>query len=253
MRTAALAGAALMLISVAAVADVKETEEMSFEVSDGARISLENINGDIQIAGGSGNTVYVIARKKAGKQEYMDKLEIVVDADKDYLRIETKHPKSNGGWFKWGGDGGGSVSYELTVPTDVRLDTISTVNGDVTIGAVAGSVKAETVNGSLEANGLLSDVSLETVNGSVLASFDELGSGQRVSAEAVNGKIVVMLPDGASARIDAETVNGSIDADDFGLKPEKGFVGRDLSGEIGDGDARINLETINGSIKVRKK
>jgi len=112
--------------------------------------------------------------------------------------------------------------------------------------------KAETVNGSLEASGLQSDVDLETVNGSVQAKFDKVGSGQRISAEAVNGKIVILLPAKASARINAETVNGSINADDFGLEPEKGFVGRDLSGEIGGGDARISLETVNGSIKVRK-
>ena len=51
----------------------------------------------------------------------------------------------------------------------------------------------------------------------------------------------------------AETVNGSIDADDFGLEPEKGFVGRDLDGTIGDGDARISLDTVNGSIRINEK
>jgi hypothetical protein len=253
MKAAALTGAAFLLISAAVAADVTKTEEMSFEVNDGARISLENINGDIRVTGGSGKTVHVVADKKADTQEYLDKLEIAVDADSDYIRIETKHPKSGDRWFKWGHSDGGSVSYRLTVPSDVRLDRISTVNGEVTIEAVSGTVKAETVNGSLEAEGLLSDVDLETVNGSVTASFEELGSGQRVSAEAVNGKIVIMLPAAASARINAETVNGSIDADDFGLQAEKGFVGRNLSGEFGGGDARINLETVNGSIKVRKK
>jgi DUF4097 and DUF4098 domain-containing protein YvlB len=97
------------------------------------------------------------------------------------------------------------------------------------------------------------DVSLETVNGTITADFDTLGADQRVDAEAVNGRIELILPADASARVNAETVNGSIDADDFGLEPEKGFVGRDLSGEIGGGDARISLDTVNGSVKIRKK
>jgi DUF4097 and DUF4098 domain-containing protein YvlB len=101
--------------------------------------------------------------------------------------------------------------------------------------------------------GLKGDVNLETVNGSIMAEFDELGEGQRVSAEAVNGKIVLLIPGDASARVEAETINGSIDAEDFGLEPEKGFVGRDLSGKIGNGDARISLDTVNGSIKIKKK
>ena len=74
----------------------------------------------------------------------------------------------------------------------------------------------------------------------------------RVEADAVNGKITLYLPSACSARVTAETVNGSIDADDFGLEPEKGFVGRDLSGEIGGGDARISLNTVNGSIRLKK-
>ena len=74
-----------------------------------------------------------------------------------------------------------------------------------------------------------------------------------MSAEAVNGKIVLVIPGDASARVEAETVNGSINASEFGLEAEKGFVGRDLSGRIGDGDAKISLETVNGSIRIEKQ
>jgi DUF4097 and DUF4098 domain-containing protein YvlB len=253
MKARVLAGAAFLLLSTVATADVKETEEHNFNVDPGARISLENINGDIVVNGGSGdNVVKVVARKKAGSQEYLDEIKVVIDADDDYIRIETRHPKSDG-WFNWGNDSSGSVSYELTVSENVDLDSIETVNGDVEIRAVSGKVRASTVNGSLHVFDLASDVNLETVNGSVKAQFAAMGEGQRVNAEAVNGKIMVLLPADASASINAETVNGSIDADDFGLEAEKGFVGRDLSGDIGAGGARITLDTVNGSIKVRRK
>lgn len=253
MRAGAIAGAALLLVSTALNAAVKETEEMTFDVAPGARISLENINGDIKINRGSDGEVRLVAYKKAGKQEYLDELKVITDADRNYVRIETKHPKSEGGWFKWGNDSSGSVAYELEVPEDVDLDSITTVNGDVEISGVSGLVKAETVNGSLTASGLVGDVNLETVNGSVEAEFNRLGEGQRVTADAVNGKILLLVPSDTSARVIAETVNGSINADDFGLEPEKGFVGRDLSGEIGGGDARISLDTVNGSIRITEK
>lgn len=252
MKTTYLAGAALLLFSAASMADVTETEEFSFDVNSGARISLENINGDINVTGDSGSKVKVVAYKKAGKQEYLDKLEIVINADKDFIRIETRHPDSEGGWFNWGGNSSGSVAYELSVPESVDLDSIETVNGDVTIDSVDGEVKAGTVNGTVSVSGVQSDVDLETVNGGVKAVFNQLGEGQRVKADTVNGKITIYLPADASARIQAETVNGSIDADDFGLEVEKGFVGRDLSGEIGGGDARVSLDTVNGSIRIKK-
>lgn len=251
MRSWVAIAAFSLALAGTAQADVTATEEMSYNVDPGARISLENINGDIRVSGG-GDQVHIIAHKKAGKQEYLDELKIVVDASADYVRIETRHPKHDGGWFNWGGDSSGSVSYELTVPADVELDSIETVNGDVTIEAVDGKVKASTVNGGLDVDDLAGDVKLETVNGGIEARFAALAGDQRVDVEAVNGRIELYLPADASARVTADTVNGSIDADDFGLEPDKGFVGRELSGDLGGGDARVSLETVNGSIKLKK-
>jgi DUF4097 and DUF4098 domain-containing protein YvlB len=252
MKTGFFVVLSTMLMCAALSADIKETEEFSFDVEPGARLSLENINGSIEIVGGNGSKVDIIAHKKAGTQEYMDELRVVIDADESYVRIETRHPDSSGGWFNWGNDSSGSVSYEIAVPSDIDLDAIETVNGDVKIEAVAGDVKASTVNGSLTVKDLAADVDLETVNGSVRAEFSSLGEGQRVNAEAVNGKIALMLPANASADVQAETVNGSIDAEDFGLKAEKGFVGRDLSGTIGEGGARVSADTVNGSIRIKQ-
>ncbi len=245
-------GAGLLFLSVNVFGDVKATEEMAFEVDPGARVSLENINGDIRVGAGPEGQVTVVAHKQAGEQQYLDDLKIVAEAEKGYVRIETRHPERDSGWFSWGKDSSGSVSYELTVPADVSLDAIETVNGDVTIRSVGGTVRAGTVNGNLDIDNLAGDVSLETVNGNISAHFDVLAGSQRVEAEAVNGKIMIALPASASARVTAETVNGSIDADDFGLEPEKGFVGRDLAGDIGGGDARISLDTVNGSIHLKK-
>jgi DUF4097 and DUF4098 domain-containing protein YvlB len=253
MRTGTLLGVAFLLLASVAIADVKETEEFSFVIDSGGRISLDNINGDIQITGGAGDQVKITARKKAGSQEYMDDLKVVIDASSEYIRIETKRPKSESRWFSWGDSGSGSVSFDLTVPTATNLDTISTVNGSVEISSVSGLVKAETVNGDLDVSGLVANVDLETVNGGITAEFDSIGGSQRVSADAVNGKILIRLPADASARISAETVNGGIDAEDFGLEPEKGFVGRELDGKLGDGEARISLDTVNGSIRITKK
>ena len=154
MKALFITGVTMALLSMNAVAGVDETENFSFDVNAGARVSVENINGDIKVVGSSGKVVgssgkqvLVVAHKTAGKQEYLDELEIVVDASEDYVRIETRHPDSSGGWFNWGNDSNGSVSYELLVPSDVDLDSIETVNGDITIESVDAEVKAATVNG----------------------------------------------------------------------------------------------------------
>lgn len=235
-----------------ALADFTEEQHFSFELNAGGRISIENINGGIDITGGTGNAVEITVVKRAGSQKYLDGIEVIVDARDDLIRIETKHPE-NKGWFNWGGDSSGSVHYTLSVPANANLDTIESVNGDIEIRGVYGLVKAETVNGSIEARDLSANAGLETVNGSVEAVFTSLTGAQKVECESVNGRVTLVLPDNADASISAETVNGGIDGDDFGLKTNKGFVGRDLDGEVGDGSARVSLSTVNGGIKIRKR
>ncbi len=246
-----IAGVALLAAS-AAVADVTEEVNMSFSLKAGGRISLENINGDVTITGASGDAVTITALKKADSQDYLEGMEIKVDASDDLIRIDTEHPDKGGGFWNWGDEGGGSITYTLSVPSSANLDVIESVNGDVRISGVLGTVKAETVNGEIEASGLSGDVNLETVNGSVEAAFASLGGDQRVDCETVNGKITLSLPSSTSASFSAETVNGGIDGDDFGLATNKGFVGRDLSGKVGEGSARVNLSTVNGAIRIRK-
>ncbi len=238
--------------SLTASAAERATETFNYELAMGGRISLENINGDVRITGAPGSKVQINAEKKADNAEDLAKLTIKIKADADAIRIETVHEKSGSHWM--GGNNSGEVAYTLLVPTSVNLDTISTVNGEVNIKGVSGTVNAESVNGDLELENLVGDANLETTNGSIEASFDTLKGSQRVNGDTVNGRITLVLPEGSSARVSAETVNGGINAEDFGLEIEKGgFIGKDLKGSIGSGEARVDLDTVNGGIRIKKK
>ncbi|MFT7564731.1 MAG: hypothetical protein ACI8ZT_002388, partial [Bacteroidia bacterium] len=77
------------------------TEELTFEYSldSGGRISVDNINGNITVIGGSGNSVEIVATKKGDNQDVLDKINIAIDASTDAIRIETEYPDKNGkGW-----------------------------------------------------------------------------------------------------------------------------------------------------------
>jgi len=247
----------LVFVSLLAVstarADVSKTEEFNFELNDNGRLSLSNVNGDIRITGVAGNQVHITAKKTADTQKYLDALKIDIDAGADHIRVEAKYPDSNGGWFHWGSNSSGSVDFEVTVPPGTKLDTIETVNGDIDISAVTNLVNVESVNGGLSLSGLANDADMDTVNGEIEALFDVLGAGQRISVDAVNGTVELTLPANASATVRAESLNGDIDADDFGLEADKGYVGQDLDGQIGDGAGRINIDTVNGSITIQKR
>jgi len=232
-------------------ASVTEEETFSFKLDDGGRFSLSNVNGSVVIAGGPGDSVEIIATKKADNQKDLDKIEIEITHSANEIVVETELGDSDS-WYSFGSNSG-SVKYEVIVPTGTNLDSVETVNGSVNISGVSGNVVAESVNGDLDVSDLAGDVELSTVNGSIEAEFSRLEDQQRVKAETVNGRVTINLPENANVDINADTLNGGINASDFGLETDKGFVGSDLNGKIGNGGARLNIDTVNGSIKIRRK
>lgn len=242
--------AVALLVSGSLFASVTEEETFSFPLDKGGRFSISNVNGSVSVTGGSGDTVEIVATKKADNQSDLEDIKIDITHSSTEISVETELGKSSG-WFSRG-NSSGQVKYEIIVPASTVLDSVDTVNGDVTISGVAGNVEAETVNGSLNVSGLAGDVNLSTVNGSIEAEFARLDGQQTVKAETVNGRVTINLPENADVRISADSLNGSINASDFGIETEKGFIGSDLNGAIGSGSARLNIDTVNGSIKIRK-
>ncbi|MCP4903337.1 MAG: DUF4097 family beta strand repeat protein [bacterium] len=213
-------------------------------------MSLENINGNVEFEVWGAQEVRVLAVKEASSQKRLDGLKVEVQASGDSIVIDTEYPSSRSrGWF--GGDKGhAKVTYTITVPTNARLRDVELVNGRLEITGVEGGVEASTVNGRIGASALMGTVELETVNGRIEADCGNLSRGDHVRLESVNGTIELYLPGSASARLDVETVNGSI-KNDFGIEVKKGkWVGRSMSGDIGGGDVPIDISTVNGSIRV---
>ncbi len=242
--------ATALLASTGLCASVTEEETFTFTLEDGGRFSLSNVNGSVTVTGVRGDTVEIVATKKADNQDDLDNIEIEISNSAREIVVKTEIGKSNK-WFSFGNNSG-EVRYEVTVPAGTMLDSIDTVNGGVNISGVSGEVAAESVNGDIDVQDLVADATLGTVNGSIDASFKKLEGRQDVKAETVNGRVTIYLPADADVRVSADTLNGSINARDFGLETDKGFVGSDLNGAIGDGSARLNIDTVNGSIRIRR-
>ncbi len=124
-----------MILAVALVASgnlsakVTKEESYSFPLNDGGRLSVTNVNGSVTVTGGSGDTVEIIAVKKADDQKTLDGIEVEITHTADSIVIETDLPDSDS-WYNWGGNGG-QVTYNIMVPEGTNLDSIETVNGNV--------------------------------------------------------------------------------------------------------------------------
>lgn len=244
-----------ILTATLAFAETRTEPPRSFPLKAGGYLSLENVNGDVTIEGWPKDEVSITAVKK-GDGKVLDRIEIVIDVDKhkgkDWIDIETDYSDSTSGFLGFL-KSSGSVDYAIKAPAGVILEDIELVNGNLRVSGIKGSLSLSTVNGSITATGMSGSAWAETVNGNLDLSFEKMGDGQTVDLESVNGAIVLRLPATASARVEAETLNGDI-ANEFGLAVEKeDWIGRSMEGLIGPGGARITLETVNGSIDIQKR
>jgi tRNA A-37 threonylcarbamoyl transferase component Bud32 len=223
------------------------------------RLSLDNVNGRIEIAGWDRHEVAIKALKHGKTRESVEAAKIIINSRPDEILIHTEQPSSVTGfpwswlWLKNSKRNDGIVDYAIQVPQNARLKNISSVNGHIVIEDVSGDIEASTVNGQTQVQGAGGNLKLSTVNGRIEAQLASLGRGQSVSLDAVNGQLEAILPSNADANVSASTLNGGISSEFASLVVKKEFpVGSHLKGKLGNGGAQVKASTVNGGIRFRK-
>lgn len=233
--------------------EFREDFHQTYPLSATGRVSLENINGGVQIKVWDRAAVQLDAIKKAYRKERLAEVRIAVNSTEDNLHIRTEYPDWNQNFKNERhdrSDNPATVEYSLTVPRKAVLESIELVNGSLDIDGAEGSVKASSINGRVTARGLLGDVKLSTINGPLQATFARLDDSRPISLGSVNGTVTLIIPSDANAAIRAGTVHGGI-TNDFGLPVKHGeYVGHNLDGQIGNGGPRIKLGNVNGAIII---
>jgi DUF4097 and DUF4098 domain-containing protein YvlB len=232
--------------------DQREEFHQTYPLSPTGRVSLENINGGVQIKVWDRAEVQIDAVKRAYRRERLGEAKIEINATQDNIRIKTEYPDYNQNFRsderRW--ENPAVVDYSLTVPRKAILESIELINGSIDIDGVEGSIKASSINGRLNARGLQGDARLSTINGQLLATFAQLDDAKPIFLQSVNGQVSLVIPSDSNASVRASTVHGSI-TNDFGMAVRHGeYVGHDLNGQIGTGGPRIKLGNVNGAIRI---
>jgi len=232
----------------------------TFPLNAGGRFQIDNINGQINIHGWSSNVVALTAAVHGKTLESVEALHINVRTDPDSAHVHTESSNGNGGFqslwdlIKYGLRDNATVDYTVHVPELTQLEGVSSVNGQIDIGGVAGDIAASTVNGETKIKDAGRNLKLDTVNGTITAHMKSLGTGQRVTLDAVNGELVLAVPENADAAFSVTTVNGSISSEFPSLQAKKEWpVGNNLNGSLGNGTASVKITAVNGTVKFLKQ
>jgi DUF4097 and DUF4098 domain-containing protein YvlB len=234
-----------LLLAASAHGQVTQDFHRTVPLSTNGRVSLNNVNGNVEITGWDRNEVQIDAVKKARDQQRLDEARIEVNTTGDSVEIKTHYPEG----LLSANNNPASVHYQLHVPQNARLDRVDLVNGSLTVERVSGEVSATLVNGKLRVDDLAGRADLSTVNGGIEANYASLNNVREIKLKSVNGAIELGLPDSPNAEIKASTVSGGIRTE-FPLEVRGGYVGRNLTGTLGNGGAPIALSNVNGSIHI---
>ena len=262
-RTAVALLPALILVSAAAsacdiiTADLKAKESSewrkTYQLPRGGRVEISNVNGKIDVAPSSDNTVEVVATKIArgataeAAKATLERVEILDQSTPELIKIETKVPRMDGLFH-----GSAQVQYVVRVPAAAEVK-FTTVNGGIELAGLNGRINAEATNGGIRARNVGGPIDATTTNGGVEVELTEVME-PGVKLECTNGGIRLRLPSDAKANLSASITNGGIEVlQGVALEHTTPSSRRRLEARLNGGGPTIRLSGTNGGIHIAPK
>lgn len=240
---------------------VRKRFEKTERFERGGTVSVKNVNGSIEIESWNRNEIevraeiQVKANRRRDAEEFLDRVEILMDIGRSRATIEADYPRrsSGGGFFGWlfGKKIQVKVDYRILVPDRADL-TLRSVNGAITVDKVEGEASFSTTNGSIDARDLRGVVDAHTTNGHIDIELIDVDPHIDMSFRSTNGGIDIALPRDIRADLEVSTTNGRINTD-FPVQIGGRYNRKRIRGEINGGGQLIEVRTVNGNIQIREE
>jgi hypothetical protein len=245
-----------------------DTIEKRFAVSGTPILMVGTFDGSVEVSTWDRSEVLVTIERRAASREEADRMLITAEQSGDEIRVQVKSARPDGGFhFNFGSF---NARVVVNVPTKARIDAstgdgrvyVRDVEGDLVARTGDGSIHLERVNGAIEASS--GDGSI-TVDGQIQRLKARSGDG-RVRVHAVgaaptgdwslstgDGSVVLEVPDGFGAELDARTGDGHVEVQDVQFDRTSEERSRRVArGRIGNGGSKVTIRSGDGSIVVRR-
>jgi hypothetical protein len=239
---------------------VKEEFNGEYPTNENTILTVENINGNIDITGWSGDKITLDAEEKVDKKykSQLDDVEVNVTEDVNSVIIKAIYNTEKRDV---------TVTMTIKVPhavtvekvkdvngnvgiTDVKGDCeVSVTNGEININDVDGYVTAQMTNGDIDIKDTTGISEVSNTNGDIKAEIYNLRANVEVTN--TNGDVTIYILPSLDANITLETENGKVKVNDLTLEYT---VNEDkhVIGSLGLGIYKVNLVTTNGNVNLNK-
>jgi len=263
-----------------------EREEKRFTVSGKPDVSLSTFDGSIEIRPSDRQEVAVTIEKQAHDKEAASRIEVRAEQNGNRIVVDVRLPKTQHvfGFHESAGarlivslpaasnieahSGDGSIDIErITGTLDLRSG-----DGSINGRSLGGSVKAHTGDGSIKLSDVNGALDVDTGDGGITAAgkftsvrahsgdghvtiraIDGSSASEEWSITTGDGSVVLEVPDGFGAELDAHTGDGAIEVRDVSLSNVTGRISRStVRGRLGNGGSLVRVRTGDGSITLRR-
>lgn len=218
----------------------------SFELKPGDRVSVQGINGTVEIQTSDTKTAEVYVKRTADSPSSLRRREMIIEQTSDGLVVRGQENHLG----LWEHLFGRNPKEEVTIkaPRQIAL-SLRGVNGQVTTGNIDGSLEVRGINGRVDLGQATSYAEISGINGNVSVGFKQLGErGARVSG--INGNIELRLTNDLNADLTAKGMNGRLSSEIPAVTVDKDDHGSHYSAHIGTGGAPITISGINGNVRL---
>jgi hypothetical protein len=220
--------------------------ERRFDLPPGGHISVVNVQGSVLVEGWDRAEVEAtVAMRSKAPTDQLDDVQVAVETSRGGVAFHTLYPS--------GLDTPIRVDYRLRVPRQIRLDELSTLEGEIVVRDVDGAIEAHNLHGDIEGINVSGSVVAHALTGNILFSLRALPDRRLPFALAtLNGNVDLLLPAQANADLELSTVAGNIVGDyPFQVSSTPGDSTRHT--QLGAGGVRVELRTVRGNIRVGQR
>jgi DUF4097 and DUF4098 domain-containing protein YvlB len=237
----------------------EKTEEFhtTLIVAPGARLSVENRDGNVIVQTWRKDSLDVFALKKtmSAKRE-LKKVNIEIEQNEKTL-ITSNYADENARV---------SVNYDIKIPEDLVVERLETVNGDIRLSGAKGDAVTLSSNGKITIEDVDGYVTALTKNGAIditgtAGVLKAASSNGRIKAEILgirdsgvdfmlsNGNIRLYIREGLDLDVEMGTTNGKMVLHEIEISATESTPER-IKGKIGQGGPRVYVRTTNGNIDL---
>ena len=220
--------------------------EKRFQLPPGGHVSVVNVQGSVMVEGWDRAEVEAtVAMRSKVPTDQLNDVKVAVEAREGGVSFHTLYPA--------GIDTPIRVDYHLRVPRQIHLDELSTLQGDIIVHDIEGSLEAHNLHGDIQGIDVSGSVVAHALTGNILVSLRSMPDRRLpLQLATIYGNVDLQMPAQANADLALSTVAGNITGGyPFQVSSTPGDSTRHA--QVGGGGVRVELRTVRGNIRVGQR